>query len=241
MPGIFGVGVVDVQGTVAEIVFLGVCQQDLVPVHYGEQVLVRQPEGVDFFQSRPAEHVHGQIFPQRCQIQHHHAGVHIGRTCRDIQAAVIEPGQGLPDVGAGNVIIACKLHGVQLPQGVDHQGIHIQIENSVQVLRQQQRRCQTVEDLPGVAAALREALKVPGIHRHKAAVHPVTHRLNCIHILLRQIGVENIGLVFLLAPVFHDGAQALAEQGAKLRVDAEQQVHLFSSSMNSSPVMVSFR
>ena len=101
VPGIFGVGVVDVQDTVAEVVFLGVCQQDLVPVHYGEQVLVRQPEGVDFFQSRPAEHVHGQIFPQRCQIQHHHAGVHIGRTCRDIQAAVIEPGQGLPDMGTG--------------------------------------------------------------------------------------------------------------------------------------------
>ena len=241
MPGIFGVGVVDVQGTVAEVVFLGVRQQNLVPVHYGEQVLVRKPEGVDFFQSRPADHVHGQIFPQCCQIQHHHAGVHIGRTCRDIQAAVIEPGQGLPDMGAGNVIIACKLHGVQLPQGVNHQGIYIQIENSVQVLRQQQRRCQTVENLPGVAAALREALKVPGIHRHKAAVHPVADGFDGPKILFGQVRVENIGVIRLLAPVFHDGAKALAEQRAEALVDAEQQVHLFSSSMNSSPVMVSFR
>ena len=167
--------------------------------------------------------------------------VHIGRTCRDIQAAVIEPGQGLPDVGAGNVIIACKLHGVQLPQGVDHQGIHIQIEDSVQFFRQQQRRCQTVEDLPGVAAALREALKVPGIHRHKAAVHPVADGFDGPKILFGQVRMENIGVIRLLAPVFHDGLKALAEQGAKLRVDAEQQVHLFSSSMNSSPVMVSFR
>ena len=75
---ISGIGVMEADQTVGEVVAQGVGQFDMVAVHDGQDVLIRQDEAAHLLHGSLAELLQSQILPEQRQVHHHHAGVYIG-------------------------------------------------------------------------------------------------------------------------------------------------------------------
>ena len=120
---------------------------------------------------------------------------------------IVEFCQSLPNVGAGNVAAAFEIRVLEFPQGVDDDGVHIQIEDPVQGFRQQQRGCQPVVDLAGVALAFGETVEFLGIYGNKVDPEAAGGLgTDGSPIRLPQVRVEDIGVILRLPALAGDGA-----------------------------------
>ena len=145
---------------------------------------------------------------------------------------------------AGHEPCVAERERLQLRQGVDDDGVDVEIQDALHIARQQERRDQPVVDLARIALRGREALEQLLLHGQERKVHPLAAEAADGRLIgLRQVGVEYIRLIAFIASVFQDGAHAGAEQRDKSPVDAEQEVHHahpLRICMNCSPVIVSF-
>ena len=120
-----------------------------------------------------------------------------------------------------------KVGGIEGLQAVEDHRVHIQVEDAVQRLGQQQRRRQPVIDLDGVAPRLGKALKQALRHPDQgAAVLGAQGRLHPGPVLPRQVGVEDVHVVMRGPAVAQDGGHALLPQGDEFAVDRKKQVHI---------------
>ena len=134
-----GIGVIKHQHPVAQVVNHRIDELDLRSVHPENNILIGQQEALF-----PA----ADVIPDFCdidltvkllKIEHHDAGINIGRIVHDPQAYLVDQFEKQIRVGASDIPVAFKIFIVQAGERVDDDDIRVQIQNAVQIFRQQQR------------------------------------------------------------------------------------------------------
>ena len=193
--------VVQRKDAVAEVVDHAVEQVHPVAVERGENVLIRQQEHVLLFVGEGAHTLHVEVGTQGREVIQQHAGVDVGRSLVHAQTRGVELFEQLARVRAGHEIRIAERRGIQRCQGVDDDGVRVEVEDALERVRQQQGRCDAVIDLARVALRLRKAVEHRGVDEHEVQAHVRQRRADVRLVAVREVGVQNKHLVVACAAV----------------------------------------